>query len=350
MTRRPRVELLTLGGTISSTRAPGGAGTGVVPTSGAALLAGDLAPWLGGVDLVPRELRLAPSPSLLLDDVLAVAREVRRAAAEGVDGVVLSQGTDTLEETAFVLDVLGVARDVPVVVTGAMRDREAPGTDGPANLVAAVDVAASPAARGHGVLVAFADAVHSGRHVRKVSSTHTSAFTSAPWGPVGHVHERVPHLPLVAGPAPVLGVPPDALAPGGAWPAVALVGTGLGDDLRLLGSLADLGYAGVVVEGMGGGHVAAAAVPHVRAALARGPVVVCSRAGVGPVLRRTYGYPGGEIDLLAAGVLWGGMLTGAKARLLLTLCLRAGLGTSRGSGQGPGDEALRATFEGLAAA
>ncbi|GIG28142.1 asparaginase domain-containing protein [Cellulomonas marina] len=341
-----RVLLLTLGGTIGSSRPAGGApDAGIVPTSGAALLARELEPWLAGVTLVPHELRLAPSPSLLLDDVLAVARAVRAAAEDATDGgfagVVVSQGTDTLEETAFVLDVLGAARDLPVVVTGAMRDREAPGTDGPANLVAAVDVAASPAARGHGVLVAFADAVHAGRHVRKESSTHTSAFTSAPWGPVGHVHERVPHLPLVAQPVPRLAAA-DALlaAPPGGWPAVALVGTGLGDDLRLLPHLAALGYAGVVVEGMGGGHVAAVAMEHVRGALAHGPVAVCSRAGVGPTLRRTYGYPGGEIDLLGAGALWGGLLTGAKARLLLALCLRAGL-----SG-----DALRTAFEALAAA
>ena len=313
----PRLLLLTLGGTIGSEYDAQAGAHGVVPTSGADAFVPELAPWLDGVGVVPRELRMLPSPSLLLEDVLALRGAVADAAREGFDGVVVAQGTDTLEETAYVLDVLGAASELPVVVTGAMRDREAAGPDGPANLIAAIDVARSPDARGHGVLVTFADEVHAGRYVRKQSATHAAAFTSAPWGPVGLVHEREAHLPLVTRASPVLPVPPA----GAPVPAVALVGTGMGDDLRVLRALPDLGYAGAVLEGMGGGHVSARAVEAVHAAAAAVPLVLCSRAGVGPTMRRTYGYPGGDIDLLDRGLIWGGSLTGPKARLLLTLCL-----------------------------
>ena len=179
----PRVTLLTLGGTIASDAVPGT--PGVVPRSGAQELADELAPWLDGVQVEPHELRLLPSSSLQLADLLAVRAAVDAAAEAGVTGVVVSQGTDTLEETAFVLDVLDAAARVPVVVTGAMRDRSGPGSDGAANLLAAIEVALAPQSRGHGVLVVFADTVHAGRRVHKVSASHVDPFSSEPWGAIG---------------------------------------------------------------------------------------------------------------------------------------------------------------------
>lgn len=320
-----KVLLVTLGGTISSS---GDDGTqGVVPRSGADELAGQLAPWLPDVTVVPHELRLLPSPSLGFSDLFALLELI--IETKDVAGIVVSQGTDTLEETAFFLDVLGAGSQRPVVVTGAMRDRDTPGADGAANLVAAVNVASSPQA--HGVLVVFADRIFSGRTVRKDSAVHADAFTASPWGALGLVREGEVNLPLSATRSPTLKVPlkVDPLP-------IALISTGVDDDLRLLPRMAEFGYAGVVLEGMGGGHVAARAVKAVEAC--RLPVVLCSRAGAGPTLRRTYGYRGGEIDLLSKGLLWGGHLTGVKARILLMLCLMHGL-------EG---EALRERFEELA--
>ena len=320
-----KVLLITLGGTISSS---GDAGVpGVIPRSGAAELTGQLAPWLPGVEVVPHELRLLPSPSLGFADLFALLEHI--VEADGVDGVVVSQGTDTLEETAFFLDVLGAGARRPVVVTGAMRDRDTPGADGAANLVAAVKVACSPLASG--VLVVFADRIFAGRTVRKESAVHADAFTASPWGALGLVREGEVHLPHSAAGAPTLKVPLDVTPL-----PIALVSTGIDDDLRLLPTLAASGYAGVVLEGMGGGHVAARAVASV--ATCQIPVVLCSRAGAGPTLRNTYGYPGGEIDLLARGLLWGGHLTGIKARILLMLGLMHGL---------TGDD-LRQRFEHIA--
>lgn len=317
-----RVRLVTLGGTISSEPADVGAleaGSGVVPRSGAGLFQREIQHWVPGVELLPLELRMVPSSSLTVADLLAL-RAVIEGLADDVDGVVVSQGTDTIEETAFVLDVLGAASRVPVVVTGAMRDRTTPGADGAANLVAATLVAASPEARGAGVLVQLADVLHAARWVAKRSTFRVDAFSSEPYGPVGAVVEGELRLGALPTSRPALPVP------AGDVPRVAVVLAGLGDDLALLPTLADAGYGGVVLAGAGGGHVAASAVENVAAAAARLPVVLCSRVGSGPSLTRTYGYPGGEIDLLRAGVVSGGGLSAPKARMLLSLLLASGAG------------------------
>ncbi|PFG34837.1 asparaginase [Sanguibacter antarcticus] len=326
-----RVRLITLGGTISSEPAGPGPETtgrgsseglsdgpaGVVPRSGAGLFQQEIQHWVPGVELVPLELRMVPSPSLTMADLLALHAAIA-GFGDDVDGVVVSQGTDTIEETAFVLDVLGAAARVPVVVTGAMRDRTTPGADGAANLVAAALVAASPDARGAGVLVQIADRTHAARWVTKRSTFRVDGFSSEPFGPVGAVVEGVVHLGGVPRPRPALPVPT------GEAPRVAVVVAGLGDDLALLPGLADAGYDGVVIAGAGGGHVAASAVENVAATVARIPVVMCSRVGSGPALTQTYGYPGGEIDLARVGTVPGGGLSAPKARMLLMLLVASG--------------------------
>lgn len=315
MTQR-RISLITLGGTISSeaTRAT----SGVVPVSGADLFRQEVAHWVPGIELLPHELRLVPSPSLSLDDLLALRRHVV-SLPDDVEGVVVSQGTDTIEETAYALDLLGTAATRPVVVTGAMRSRAAAGEDGPANLVSAALVAASAQARDAGVLVQFADLVHSARWVSKRSTFHVDAFVSDPLGPVGYVAEGEVRIELRPRPRPVLTAPETVSA------RVAIVTTGSGDDLALLPVLADIGYDGIVLAGVGAGHVAAEAVEQVAAAAARVPVLLASRTGAGPVAVRTYGYPGGEIDLQSRGVLTAGQLSPVKARVLLTLLLSSGV-------------------------
>jgi len=312
--RSRSILLLTLGGTISSVRDD--VGSGAVPRVGAADLAEQLAAWTPGVRVTAEEFRLLPSPSLSVDDLLALHAEISRIG-RNYDGVVISQGTDTVEETGFVLDVLGTGRDLPVVITGAMRDHGLPGPDGIANLRAALDLAASGALLG--VSVVMADKVFAARRVQKESTVLIDAFRAESGGLLGVISERVPHLSTVPVPAPTLAQLPTQRAD----LRVALLGTGIGDDLALLPVLAGIGYAGAVLEGMGGGHVAPRALENVRNA--RIPVVLSSRAGAGPVLRATYGYPGGEIDLLGAGLIWGGRLSGVKARLLLILLLRLGL-------------------------
>ena len=311
---RPRILVLSLGGTI--TMVPSAAG-GIVPTLGADELVASV-PALAEVAAIEADspLRL-PSPSLSPADLIVVARRVAAGFAAGCDGAVVIQGTDTIEESAFLLDLL-VAGEKPVVVTGAMRGAEAPGADGPANLLAAVRVAASTAARGLGTLAVLNYDIHAARFVQKSHTALPSAFASPLAGPLGAVIEgrprlytRVARLPCWCG-----GDKP--------LPPVALLRWAMGEEGRILPALPGLGYAGAVVEGMGAGHVPAEAAPELGALAAQMPVVLASRCMTGPVFAETYGYPGGEIDLLRRGLVAGGMLSGLKARLLLALALRDG--------------------------
>src|SRR5579875_29688 len=176
LTSMPYVAYFALGGTISMT---GTAGAGVVARLGGA----DLLAGLGElpVEVHVHDPRAVPSAALSFADVLDVADAAAQAVRDGAVGVVLSQGTDTLEETAFLVDSVWTS-DAPFVVTGAMRNPTLPGADGPANLLAAFQVAADPAARGRGVLVTFLDEIHAARHVRKAHSTSPATFVSPDLG------------------------------------------------------------------------------------------------------------------------------------------------------------------------
>ena len=311
----PKVSVLSLGGTISSVNT---GGPGVRPAlTGAALV--ESVPALSGVaEVSAASLRQVPGWALTLDDLVGVAAEANRRMEEGAVGVVVTQGTDSIEETAYALDLL-VPGDNPVVVTGAMRNPTLPGADGPANLLAAVRVAASGAARGVGAVVVMNDEIHAARHVRKTHTQSPAAFRSAGAGPIGWVSEGSVRIPLRPAQRQHVGLP-DEPTPH----EVALVGVWPGDDGRILGAAGDLGYDGLVVEGMGGGHVPPAAVGPLERLAARMPVVLASRTGGGETLARTYDAPGSEMDLLARGLVPAGPLAGPKARILLALLLRSG--------------------------
>jgi L-asparaginase len=312
--RRPAVSVASLGGTITMTSAS--AGAAVTPT----LQAADLVAAVPGLDAVAAlsaaTLRTEPGAWLTPDDVVAVGDWAR---AQDADGIVVVQGTDTIEETAYLLG-LHWDRPEPLVVTGAMRAPSAPGADGPANLLSAVVVAGSAAARDRGALVVLNDDVHAAGRVRKSDAIAMHAFSSAPFGPVGRVHER--RVTFADRPArwPALPAP---LA--GRSPRVALLETHLGDRGELLRLVADAGYDGIVLAGFGAGHVSAALAEAVTEVVPRCPVVLATRTGGGPVLRATYGFVGSEQDLLARGVLPAGWLDPRKARLLLWALLAAGL-------------------------
>ncbi|WP_245582238.1 asparaginase domain-containing protein [Nocardioides halotolerans] len=231
----------------------------------------------------------------------------------------LTQGSDTLEETAFLVDCLWT-RDEPFVVTGAMRNPTLPGADGPANLAAAVRVAFSDPARGRGALVVFNDEVHAARHVRKTHSTSTATFVSPDLGPIGHVVEGTPRfLARLTRTEPVTGVTAEAVAA----TRVALHTVTLDDDPALVAGLAET-QQGLVVAAFGVGHVPASLSPVLGDLAAAVPVVLTSRTGAGPVLADTYGAVGSERDLLARGLVSGGYLHPYKARVLLRLLLAGG--------------------------
>ena len=336
-----KVALFTLGGTIASTGPAAGRGAG--PAAGTGTAVGGVAPRLAGADLltsVPgleragaevtvHDFRQVPSSSLTIDDILDLAAAIRDQTGPGpdgagVDGVVVSQGTDTIEETSFLLDLV-YDGDAPVVFTGAMRNPTLAGADGPANLLAAVTVAAAPQTRGLGGLVVLGDELHAARFVQKAHTTSVTAFVSPPAGPLGFVAEgRVVVLtrPDRRPPLPALAALP-SLPPRGQAVRTGLVTMVLGDDGALLEAAA-LCFDGLVLAGYGAGHVPAAVAGQLDRLARRIPVVLASRTGAGTVLARTYGYPGSERDLRDRGLIGAGFLDPLKARLLLHLLLTAG--------------------------
>ncbi|MDN5820222.1 MAG: asparaginase domain-containing protein, partial [Brachybacterium sp.] len=230
--------------------------------------------------------------------------------------------TDTLEETAFLLERYW-DRDAPLVVTGAMRPASDLGADGPANLRDAMRTATAPSARGLGVLVVFDGHAHLADPVTKASSRSLSAFVSDPSGPLAIIEQddlRLLHRPL---PRTVRlpGSPPDR------FPAVPVLAAGLDEDLALLDHLPPEQLRGLVIAGVGMGHVSPTAMPRLRRLLGGGiPVVVASRTRSGGTSTHHYAYPGSEVDLLEAGATMAGLLPAAKARLLLQALLATGAG------------------------
>jgi len=299
------------------------------------LNAADLVRSVPGIERVAELETLSPmgvaSASLAVDDLIGVARLLDARLAADIDGVVVIQGTDSIEETAFLFDLL-VRSDKPVVVTGAMRGPTSPGADGPANLMASTIVAASPEAAGLGTLVVLNDQVHAARFVHKMHTALPSAFASPLAGPIGLLAEGRATFHLRVARTAQIVLPKEAAGPGqaagpkrAADAPVALLRIALGDDGRLLQALPGLGFRGLVIEGMGAGHVPAALAPMVGELVPAMPVLLSSRVAAGPSFTRTYGYPGSEIDLLGRGALSAGALGGLKARILLMLLLRSGL-------------------------
>lgn len=313
---KPIVTILALGGTIAMTKSEQG---GVVPTlTGEMLVAA-----VPGLDTLAQidaqSFRQLPGAHLGFDDLEALADEIRALCAQGRRGIIITQGTDTIEETAFALDRL-LELDTPVIVTGAMRNPTVAGADGPANMLAAVQVAISDEARGKGCLVVLNDEIHAARFVRKTHTSSPSAFSSPTGGRIGWVSEgraffcfELEKLPIV----PASGERKNA--------RIALATVALGDDGEQIKALAAAGFDGMVVEATGGGHVPPAVADALESAAKHMPVVLASRTGAGNTLGQTYGFPGSEIDLQRRGLVRAGWLDGLKAKVLLTLLLRHGV-------------------------
>ncbi|MFI6537850.1 asparaginase [Nonomuraea sp. NPDC050547] len=309
----PLVRVLSLGGTITMTPTESGA---VAPTLGGDALLGAVAPALRSIRVTAQTLGRTPgaalTPHLVLDAVRAAAAAIR----DGAHGVVVVQGTDTMEESAYLADLVWRAHE-PVVFTGAMRPAGALGADGPANLAAAIRTAADPEARDRGVLVVMNDEIHAAHRVRKVHAGALQAFESGEFGLLGRVVEG---LPWFAG-APVEG----GALPYPSGPAfVPLLETHLGDDGGALRALLDTGLDGAVIAAYGVGHVSPALADTIEKAAAKIPVVLATRTGAGSTLRAAYDFPGSEADLIGRGVITAGRLNPRQARLLLWLLLASG--------------------------
>ncbi|MER6913890.1 asparaginase [Streptomyces sp. NPDC000594] len=316
---RGAVGVLSLGGTIAMAHAPASGPDGVVPRLTGADLVAAVPDLVNGPELWFSDVRQVPGASLGIDDIAELAETLHACEAAGAAGFVVTQGTDTLEETAALLDLL-YRGSAPLVLTGAMRNPTMAGADGPANLLAAVRTAADPAARDRGALVVFADQIHAARHVRKTHSTSPGAFASPAAGPVGHITEGRVRFHFSFTRTRNIRVPFVRRA------EVEVIPVSLGSGGVFLDGLEER-LDGAVVAAFGAGHVPAGWVTRLEEIAARIPLVLASRTGAGPVLSGTYGFAGSETDLLSRGLISAGDLDPLKARLLLLALLRSG--TSR---------------------
>ncbi len=311
MTGKRHVHVLFTGGTISMRVDPG---------TGAAL------PALSGEEIVSKVPGLKKEARLTLEDyarlpgphvtphwMWRLKERVGEVLADAsVDGVVLTHGTDTLEETAYLLD-LTLASPKPVVFCGAMRTVSEPGWDGPANLLAAVRTAVHAASEGRGVLVTVGEQIHAAAEATKWHSQSLGAFRS-PHGPLGVIDrgQVVYHRP----PFRAVVLPARRLVS-----EVDLHTMAAGVDDALVRASLARGARGLVLEATGCGNVPPAVLPAVRAALAKDvPVVLVSRCAEGR-LAPAYGYEGGGRMLKEMGLIFGQELPGAKARIKLMVAL-----------------------------
>jgi L-asparaginase len=315
---RPRVPILFTGGTISM-RVDPAAGGAVPALSGRELL--ELAPGAGeSAALEAVEFDRVAGWRVTPGWMLKLAAAARAALAPpDVVGVVVTHGTDTLEESAFLLDCV-LEDERPVVFTGAMRNASEAGWDGPRNLAAAVRVAAAPAARGRGALVVLNDTVFAAHGATKTHTARVNTFADLEAGPVGAVE---PDGVCFYRPAQQRAVIPAASLE----TRVDLLVAASGSDDRQVRASRGAGARGLIVVGTGRGNVPPEWVPALAEAVAAGvPVAVCSRCPSGRVLPVFAGEGSGRA-LKEAGVWFAGDLPAHKARLLLMLALGAAAGS-----------------------
>jgi L-asparaginase len=309
----PRVLLLATGGTISMQVDPSRGGA-VPRLSGREILG--LVPGVERVAAIEvREFGRHPGPHMTLERMWELRTVIHDALAEEFAGIVVTHGTDTLEETAFLLD-RSLDHPTPVVVTGAMRNSSELSWDGPANLMSAVEVAASAEARGRGAMVVMDEEIVQGSEVVKTHTEAAGTFRSPNWGPLGVTDKGAVLFYRESRRRPVLA--PDALAV-----PVDLVKIVAGADARLVEASLDTGARGLVIEALGRGNVPPAVVPGLRRwADAGRPMVVVSRSLRGRVLD-TYAYAGGGHELREMGAIFSDHATGQQARIELALAVGA---------------------------
>jgi L-asparaginase/archaeal Glu-tRNAGln amidotransferase subunit D len=311
-----RIALLSTGGTIAS--APGDDGrsiSGALP--GEELLA--RTGLQGQMEVNVRSIFQKPSNAIGPEQWLALAKECQRLIEAGeTDGIVITHGTDTLEDTAYYLECVLDAPAVPVVVTGSQRVPHALGSDAYANLRYAIELAASDEARGLGVLVSFNQSVFTANFVRKVSSFQLNGFEAPGLGALGFMDEGRFHalqLPMRQSALPIADV----------FPRTDILPVYGGADVQFARAVVESRPQALVIDGVGRGHVPPdwmdVLVPALRSGL---PMVVCS-ATLHGATHQTYQFKGSLHEMEEAGAIGVSHLSARKARIRLALLIAAGI-------------------------
>jgi L-asparaginase len=257
-----------------------------------------------------------PSPHMTLDIMLKLSNFISELVKrEDIEGVVITHGTDTLEETAYLLDMI-VDTEKPIVVTGAMRSGSELGYDGPFNLATSICTAISKESRGRGVLVCFNGELNSASEVTKANSMALNAFKTPNFGPIGIVDNNkvIFYRETKKSEKYIVNeIKKD----------VALIKCVVDMDSSYIDFVIEKGFGGIVIEALGRGNVPPKMVKGIENALKKQiPVVVVSRCFEGRV-HESYGYEGGGKKLKDLGVIFGDTLPGQKARIKLLLAINS---------------------------
>lgn len=310
-----RIVVISTGGTIAMKKT--NSEEGALP----ALTGQDLVqsipelPMVGNVTVF--SWKNTPSSHLQLGDIAELAGILKTFHSEGYASAVITHGTDTMEESAYLLDLL-LNLDMGIVLTGSQRNPSLSGNDGPANVLDAAITAVDPKAAKEGVLVVFNGEVHTAREVIKTHTSSLATFRSPEFGPLAAVTNFKVHWYRSAMIREYY--PAEKVAK-----KVEVVRCFLGSDSSLIEGALKEKIDGLIVESLGAGHVPINMMPGIRQAVKSGiPVILSSRCISGRLFLDTYGFEGSEKDLRQTGVIWGDALPGSKARIKLLALLAAG--------------------------
>ncbi|CUN66494.1 asparaginase [Clostridium sp. NSJ-49] len=259
-----------------------------------------------------------PSPHMTFETILELSNFVTELVNRSdIDGIVITHGTDTLEETAYFLD-LTIDTSKPIVITGAMRSSSELGYDGPFNLATSICTAISDDSIGRGVLVCFNGELNSAAEVTKANSMALNAFRTPNFGPIGIVdNNKVIFYRNTINTSKYKVNKIDK--------EVALIKCAVDMDSTFIDFIIEKGYGGIVIEALGRGNVPPRMVPGIKRAIENNiPVVIVSRCFEGRV-HESYGYEGGGKMLLDLGIIFGDTLPGQKARIKLLLSINSEL-------------------------
>ncbi|APH04574.1 asparaginase [Bacillus weihaiensis] len=266
------------------------------------------------VNLITEEIFHLPSPHITPDNMLYIKDFIERTInTYDLNGIVITHGTDTLEETAFFLDTT-LDIDIPVVLTGAMRSSNELGSDGLYNLLSSLKVATSDSARNKGVLVVMNDEIHTAKNVTKTHTSNLATFQSPQYGPIGIVNKGgvfFHHNPVINAPLQVKSLTKN----------VYLIKAYAGMDSQLLDALLTTKMDGLVIEALGQGNIPPLMLPAIEKITQNSiPIVLVSRCFNG-IVQDVYGYEGGGRKLKELGLIFSNGLNGQKARIKLMLAL-----------------------------
>lgn len=271
---------------------------------------------LEGIQVHTLDFFNLPSPHIKPKHMLALYQKIKEEAAN-YDGVVITHGTDTLEETAYFLDTMEIPR-IPIVLTGAMRSSNELGSDGVYNYLSALRVASDDKATDKGVLVVMNDEIHAAKYVTKTHTTNVSTFQTPTHGPLGLIMKQEILYFKTAEPRVRFDLDRiEGLVP------IITVYAGMTDEL--LDMLDWDKIDGLIIQAFGAGNIPKETAQKLESLLHKGiPVALVSRCFNG-IAEPVYAYQGGGVQLQKAGVLFVKELNAQKARLKLLIALNAGL-------------------------